>query len=175
MGRFMQNSMTNLGIDDACDEAMYQLGLEIEELEEMEGELHLSNGGIGRLSACFLDSMASLNIAAYGYGIRYNCGAFAQKLKNGEQCEEADDWLMYGNPWEIPRPEYLIAVHFYGKVVNTPIGRQWIDTQVIHAVPYDYPIPGFKNNVVNTLRLWSSKSTESFNLKFCKCSFFFFQ
>lgn len=160
--------MINIGIDDACDEAMYQLGLELEELETMEGELHLSNGGMGRLSACFLDSMASLNIPAYGYGIRYNCGAFSQKIVNGEQREEVDDWLRYGNPWEIARPEYLFAVHFYGRVKNSPIGREWVDTQVIHAVPYDYPIPGFKNNVVNTLRLWSAKSTQGFNLKFCK-------
>lgn len=172
MGRFLQNNMINIGIEDACDEAMYQLGLDIEELESVEGELHLSNGSMGRLSACFLDSMASLGIPSYGYGIRYNAGAFTQRIINGEQHEDCDDWLRLGNPWERARPEYLFPVHFYGRVANSVIGREWIDTQVVYAVPHDFPIPGYKNNVVNTLRLWSAKSTEGFKLKFCKFSFY---
>lgn len=173
MGRFLQNTMINIGIDDACDEAMYQLGLDIEELEAMEGELHLSNGGMGRLAACFLDSIASLGIPSYGYGIRYNCGAFSQRIIDGEQHEEVDDWLRFGNPWEKYRPEYMHAIHFNGKVENTAIGREWIDTQVVYAVPYDYPIPGFNNNLVNTLRLWSAKSPDNFNLTFCEFIHFF--
>lgn len=166
MGRSLQNTMINIGIQNSCDEAMYQLGLDIEELEELEEDAGLGNGGLGRLAACFLDSMATLGLAAYGYGIRYEYGIFAQKIKNGEQTEEPDDWLRYGNPWEKARPEYMIPVNFFGRVVDTPNGKKWVDTQVVFAMPYDSPIPGYGNNVVNTLRLWSAKSPVEFNLKF---------
>ncbi|KAJ1519591.1 hypothetical protein ONE63_004866 [Megalurothrips usitatus] len=166
MGRSLQNTMINLGIQGACDEAMYQVGLDIEELEDLEEDAGLGNGGLGRLAACFLDSMATLGLAAYGYGIRYEYGIFAQKIKNGEQTEEPDDWLRYGNPWEKARPEYMLPVNFYGRVEDTPRGKKWVDTQVVFAMPYDNPIPGYGNNVVNTLRLWSAKSPIEFNLKF---------
>jgi starch phosphorylase len=166
MGRSLQNTMCNVGIQSACDEAMYQLGLDIEELEEMEEDAGLGNGGLGRLAACFLDSMATLGLAAYGYGIRYEYGIFAQRIRNGEQVEEPDDWLRYGSPWEKARPEYMLPVHFYGKVEDSPTGRKWVNTQVVMAMPYDNPIPGYGNNVVNTLRLWSAKSPIQFNLKF---------
>ncbi|KAF4521289.1 hypothetical protein B566_EDAN002293 [Ephemera danica] len=135
-----------------------KLGLDIEELEELEEDAGLGNGGLGRLAACFLDSMATLGLAAYGYGIRYEYGIFAQKIKNGEQVEEPDDWLRFGNPWEKARPEYMLPVNFYGRVEDTPKGKKWVDTQVVFALPYDNPIPGYGNNVVNTLRLWSAKS-----------------
>ncbi|XP_026674564.1 glycogen phosphorylase isoform X2 [Ceratina calcarata] len=166
MGRTLQNTMINLGIQGACDEAMYQMGLDIEELEELEEDAGLGNGGLGRLAACFLDSMATLGLAAYGYGIRYEYGIFAQKIRNGEQVEESDDWLRYGNPWEKARPEFMLPVNFYGQVIDTPEGKKWINTQVVFAMPYDNPVPGYKNNVVNTLRLWSAKSPVGFNLKF---------
>lgn len=166
MGRSLCNTMINIGIQNSCDEAMYQLGLDIEELEELEEDAGLGNGGLGRLAACFLDSMATLGLAAYGYGIRYEYGIFAQKIRNGEQSEEPDDWLRYGNPWEKARPEYMIPVNFYGKVIETSCGKKWVDTQVVFAMPYDSPIPGYGNNVVNTLRLWSAKSPVEFNLKF---------
>ncbi|XP_060531283.1 glycogen phosphorylase [Cylas formicarius] len=166
MGRSLSNTMINLGIQSSCDEALYQLGLDIEELEEMEEDAGLGNGGLGRLAACFLDSMATLGMAAYGYGIRYEYGIFAQKIVNGEQQEEPDDWLRFGNPWEKARPEYMLPVNFYGNVIDTPEGKKWVNTQVIFALPYDNPIPGYKNNVVNTLRLWSAKSPVDFNLKF---------
>lgn len=166
MGRSLTNTMINLGIQSACDEALYQLGLDIEELEALEEDAGLGNGGLGRLAACFLDSMATLGMAAYGYGIRYEYGIFAQKIKNGEQIEEPDDWLRFGNPWEKARPEYMIPVNFYGRVEDTPQGKKWVDTQIVFAMPYDNPIPGYKNNVVNTMRLWSAKSTNSFDLKF---------
>ncbi|XP_067010081.2 glycogen phosphorylase [Anabrus simplex] len=166
MGRSLQNTMSNVGIENACDEAMYQLGLDIEELEELEEDAGLGNGGLGRLAACFLDSMATLGLAAYGYGIRYEYGIFAQKIQNGEQTEEPDDWLRFGNPWEKARPEYMLPVNFYGRVEQTPQGMKWVDTQVVFAMPYDNPIPGYNNNVVNTLRLWSAKSPVEFNLKF---------
>lgn len=166
MGRSLTNTMINLGIQSACDEALYQLGLDIEELEALEEDAGLGNGGLGRLAACFLDSMATLGMAAYGYGIRYEYGIFAQKIKNGEQVEEPDDWLRFGNPWEKARPEYMIPVNFYGRVEDTPQGKKWVDTQIVFAMPYDNPIPGYKNNVVNTMRLWSAKSTNNFDLKF---------
>merc|ERR1712142_1303705 len=166
MGRTLQNTMVNLGLENACDEATYQLGLDMEELQDMEEDAGLGNGGLGRLAACFLDSMASLGLAAYGYGIRYEFGIFNQKIQNGEQVEEPDDWLRFGNPWEKARPEYMIPVNFYGRVEDTPTGKKWVDTQIVFAMPYDSPIPGYKNNVVNTMRLWSAKSPNNFNLQF---------
>uniref|UniRef100_A0A6Q2XUC5 Alpha-1,4 glucan phosphorylase n=2 Tax=Esox lucius TaxID=8010 RepID=A0A6Q2XUC5_ESOLU len=165
MGRTLQNTMINLGLQTACDEAIYQLGLDIEELEEIEEDAGLGNGGLGRLAACFLDSMASLGLAAYGYGIRYEFGIFNQKIRDGWQVEEADDWLRYGNPWEKARPEYMLPVHFYGRVEPTAGGVKWVDTQVVLAMPYDTPVPGFKNNTVNTMRLWSAKAPNDFNLR----------
>jgi starch phosphorylase len=171
------------------------MGMLIEDLEDLEEDAGLGNGGLGRLAACFLDSMATLGLAAYGYGIRYEYGIFTQKIKNGEQVEEPDDWLRYGNPWEKARPEYMLPINFYGHVIDTPEGKKWVNTQVrlrypffsltlshllphtrqmpsyfqvVFAMPYDNPIPGYKNNVVNTLRLWSAKSPVEFNLKFCK-------
>jgi starch phosphorylase len=166
MGRTLTNTTVNLGIQSACDEAMYQLGLDIEELEEMEEDAGLGNGGLGRLAACFLDSMATLGLAAYGYGIRYEYGIFAQRILNGEQIEEPDDWLRFGNPWEKDRPEFTLPVNFYGRVEDTPEGKKWVDTQVVFAMPYDNPIPGYKNNVVNSMRLWSAKSPQDFDLRF---------
>lgn len=166
MGRSLQNTMINLGMQSAYDEALYQLGLDIEELEDMEEDAGLGNGGLGRLAACFLDSMATLGLAAYGYGIRYEYGIFAQKIKNGEQIEEPDDWLRYGNPWEKARPEFMLPIQFYGRLSDGEGQKKWVDTQIVYAMPYDNPIPGFGNNVVNTLRLWSAKSPVDFNLKF---------
>ncbi|KAK7603930.1 hypothetical protein V9T40_004203 [Parthenolecanium corni] len=166
MGRALQNTMLNLGIQSACDEAMYQLGLDIEELQEIEEDAGLGNGGLGRLAACFLDSMATLGLSAYGYGIRYEYGIFVQRIRDGEQIEEPDDWLRFGCPWEKARPEYMIPVNFYGRVVDISSGKKWVDTQIVYAMPYDNPIPGYGNNVVNTLRLWSAKSPVEFNLKF---------
>uniref|UniRef100_A0A803SU81 Alpha-1,4 glucan phosphorylase n=1 Tax=Anolis carolinensis TaxID=28377 RepID=A0A803SU81_ANOCA len=142
-----------------------QLGLDLEELEEIEEDAGLGNGGLGRLAACFLDSMATLGLGAYGYGIRYEFGIFNQKVVDGWQVEEADDWLRYGNPWEKARPEYMLPVHFYGRVDHTPDGIKWVDTQVILAMPYDTPVPGYKNNTVNTMRLWSAKAPNDFNLE----------
>ncbi|XP_035255417.1 glycogen phosphorylase, brain form [Anguilla anguilla] len=165
MGRTLQNTMINLGLQNACDEAIYQLGLDLEELEEIEEDAGLGNGGLGRLAACFLDSMASLGLAAYGYGIRYEFGIFNQKISNGWQVEEADDWLRYGNPWEKARPEYMLPVHFYGRVEHDGEGVKWVDTQIVLAMPYDTPIPGYKNNTVNTMRLWSAKAPNDFNLQ----------
>nr|AAH85616.1 Phosphorylase, glycogen; liver (Hers disease, glycogen storage disease type VI) [Danio rerio] len=166
MGRTLQNTMINLGLQNACDEAIYQLGLDMEDLEEMEEDAGLGNGGLGRLAACFLDSMATLGLAAYGYGIRYEYGIFNQKIKDGWQVEEADDWSRYGNPWEKARPEFMLPVHFYGRVEEEE-GKEpkWVDTQVVLAMPYDTPIPGYMNNTVNTMRLWSARAPNDFNLR----------
>nr|DBA26976.1 TPA: hypothetical protein GDO54_011163 [Pyxicephalus adspersus] len=142
-----------------------KLGLDMEELEEIEEDAGLGNGGLGRLAACFLDSMATLGLAAYGYGIRYEFGIFNQRILNGWQVEEADDWLRYGNPWEKARPEYMLPVHFYGKVERTAEGSKWVDTQIVLAMPYDTPVPGYKNNTVNTMRLWSAKAPNEFDLQ----------
>ncbi|EPB78218.1 glycogen phosphorylase [Ancylostoma ceylanicum] len=167
MGRTLSNTMMNLGLQATVDEALYQLGLEIEELQEIEEDAGLGNGGLGRLAACFLDSMATLGIPAYGYGLRYEYGIFKQLIKDGWQVEEPDDWLRFGNPWEKARPEYMLPVNFHGRVVKDAKGKsQWVDTQVVFAMPYDTPVPGYRNNVVNTLRLWSAKAENHFHLKF---------
>ncbi|XP_006811993.2 glycogen phosphorylase, liver form-like, partial [Saccoglossus kowalevskii] len=118
---------------------------------------------------CFLDSMATLGLAAYGYGIRYEYGIFNQKLKDGQQVEEPDDWLRFGNAWEKARPEYMIPINFFGEAQKTDANKgKWINTQVVFAMPYDTPVPGYGNNCVNTMRLWSAKAPNNFNLKFCK-------
>lgn len=167
MGRTLTNTMVNLGIQATVDEALYQLGLDIEELQEIEEDAGLGNGGLGRLAACFLDSMATLGLPAYGYGLRYDYGIFKQSIRNNQQVEEPDDWLRFGNPWEKARPEYMLPVNFYGRVEKDSNGRsRWVDTQTVFAMPYDTPVPGFRNNVVNTLRLWSAKAENHFNLTF---------
>ncbi|KAK3739928.1 hypothetical protein QZH41_015973, partial [Actinostola sp. cb2023] len=170
MGRALSNTMINLGIQGECDEALYQLGLEMEELEEMEEDAGLGNGGLGRLAACFLDSMATLGYAAYGYGIRYDYGIFKQHIdEKGNQIELPDDWLKFGNPWEKARPEYMIPVQFYGQAHNGNDGKhRWEKTSIVYAMPYDQPIPGYGNNTCNTMRLWSCKSSNDFDLSYCK-------
>ncbi|CAF4795147.1 unnamed protein product, partial [Rotaria sp. Silwood1] len=165
MGRTLANTMVNLGIENDVDEALYELGLNIEELEELEMDAALGNGGLGRLAACFLDSMATLGISSYGYGLRYDYGIFTQKIENGFQSEYPDDWLRYGNPWEISRPEFLVPVQFYGKVIEENGKTKWVETEIIQAMPFDTPIPGYNNNVINTLRLWSAKAPGKFNFQ----------
>lgn len=169
MGRALTNTMINLGIQGECDEAMYQLGLDMEELEGVEEDAGLGNGGLGRLAACFLDSLATLGYPAYGYGIRYEYGIFKQAIEdNGSQVELPDDWLKFGNPWEKARPEYMIPVEFYGRVESDASGKnhRWVDTSLIFAMPYDQPIPGYGNNTCNTMRLWAAKSPKGFDLSY---------
>lgn len=166
IGRTLTNTMVNLDIEQECHGAIRHLGLKMEELENKEEDAGLGNGGLGRLAACFMDSMATLGMAVHGYGIRYDYGIFEQKIRGGWQLEEPDEWLRYGNPWEYPRPELTIPVQFYGRIEHNEQGSRWVDTQMVHAMAYDTPVPGFKNNTVNTLRLWSAKATRSFNLNF---------
>lgn len=169
MGRLLSNNIANLGIRDVAREAMESLGLEYGDIEDQEVDAGLGNGGLGRLAACFLDSMATLELPALGYGIRYEFGIFTQKIVNGYQREEPEDWLEKGNPWEIERPEYKQRVRFYGKLLKDEDenGNQlikWVDTEDVVAVPYDTPVPGFGCNTVNTLRLWSARGATEIDL-----------
>jgi glycogen phosphorylase len=169
IGRSLVNSLLNMEIFDACTEALHKLGIELEKLRNLEHDAALGNGGLGRLAACFLDSMASLNIPGTGYGIRFEYGMFRQKIENGQQVELPENWLAHGNPWEFPRPEVAYRVRFGGRVMEyqDPTGRRhfdWIEGDVVMAQAYDTPIPGFHNDTVNNLRLWSAKAYEDFNL-----------
>lgn len=167
MGRAMTNNIINLGIEGEVRQALSSLGYTYEELCEVEPDAGLGNGGLGRLAACFLDSLATLEIPAYGYGIRYNYGIFRQQIKNGWQVEQPDNWLRDGNPWEIHRPDVVYPVQFGGDVqVIHEHGRdnfKWTGSEIVHGVAYDTPIIGYGCKTVNTLRLWSAKSPEEFN------------
>ncbi len=170
MGRLLGNNIFNMGIDRSCDEAMEELGLSIEDIEDQEFDAGLGNGGLGRLAACFLDSMATMQLPAIGYGIRYEFGIFNQKIVNGYQHEVPEQWLQYGNPWEIERPEYKFRVKFYGRTLHYADQRgaaavAWIDTEDVIAIPFDTPIPGYGNHTVNTLRLWSARSPNEIDLE----------
>jgi len=171
LGRLLRNYVLNLGLLDEYGKTVDLLGLSFEDSLEYEWDAGLGNGGLGRLAACYIDSLATLQYPAYGYGIRYEYGIFFQRIMDGFQVEVPDNWLRYGNPWEFPRPELLYHVRFYGKV-NTLTQRsgkykmEWIDGDEVMAMAYDYPIPGFKNETVNTLRLWAAKSTRDFNLDY---------
>ncbi len=170
MGRTLSNAMLNLGITDATTRALADLGLVLEEIEEVEHDAGLGNGGLGRLAACFLDSCATLQLPVQGYGIRYEYGMFRQHIEDGEQVEEPDHWLRDGNPWELERPEYTRRIRFGGRseFYRTAAGARrarWVDTHDVLAVPYDIPVPGYRNGTVNTLRLWSAAATDEFDLE----------
>lgn len=171
MGRFLGNSLVNLGFLNECHEAMHELGHELETLRDAEWDAGLGNGGLGRLAACFLDSLATLQLPGYGYGIRYEYGIFHQKIIDDSQVETPDNWLRYGHPWEIARTSDLYNVQFYGRVhqYKDDLGQlrhEWLDTEDVIAMPYDTPIPGYGNNTVNTLRLWSAKASRDFDLRY---------
>ncbi len=170
MGRMLTNSLINLGIYENTCQALKDLGYKLEDLEELEPDAGLGNGGLGRLAACFLDSMSSLSIPAYGYGIRYEYGIFNQHIVDGFQKELPDNWLRFGNPWEMPRPEHMYPVRFYGRIhqfvdSKNMLHNEWVDTQNVLAMAYDVPIPGFHCNTVNTMRLWGAKSTLEFDFE----------
>jgi glycogen phosphorylase len=169
MGRALGNSVLNLGLGEAVEQGLYELGLVLEEISESEPDAGLGNGGLGRLAACFLDSCATLQLPVHGYGIRYEYGMFRQAIQDGNQVEEPDHWLRNGNPWEVERPEFTQRVRFggYTEIIPRWAGKMevhWLDTSDVLAVPYDVPIPGYRNDTVNTLRLWKAAATDEFNL-----------
>ena len=170
MGRLLRNSLLNLGINDETTEALGRIGLDLEDVCEREQDTGLGNGGLGRLAACFLDSCATLGLPVIGYGIRYQYGMFHQRLENGFQVEEADSWLREGFPWEIKRTEYVQTIRFGGRTdvqidAHGKSRHVWVDTHDVLAIPYDVPVPGFENEVVNTLRLWSAVARDEFDLE----------
>ena len=170
MGRTLSNAMLNLGITNTVEKALYDLGLDLEELIDSEPDAGLGNGGLGRLAACFIDSCATLQLPVTGYGLRYEYDMFTQAIDNGEQIEQPDHWLRNGNVWEIERPEYTARIKFGGHTEKhiDEHGKEkvcWVNTNDVLAVPYDTPIPGYQNGTVNTLRLWKSEATEEFDLQ----------
>ena len=169
IGRMLSNAALNLGINDEVKEGLASLGRDLENTVEMETDAALGNGGLGRLAACFLDSMATMAIPATGYGIRYEYGMFKQTIENGQQVENPDNWLRYGNIWEFQRPEVSYGIKFYGHVVKygSDAGetQHWVDAEHVVAMAYDVPVPGFGGDTVNSLRLWSAKAAREFDLR----------
>jgi glycogen phosphorylase len=168
MGPHLGNNLINLGIYETARTAVAELGLDLEELLGHEDEPGLGNGGLGRLAACFIDSLATLEVPALGYGIRYEFGIFQQEIVDGWQVEKTDKWLRYGNPWEIARPEWCVAVKFGGhtEVWYDEFHRKrtrWVPGRLVNGVPYDTPILGYHVNTANTLRLWKAEAPESFD------------
>jgi len=169
MGRALGNAMLNLGLVDEVGQVFGELGLAMEEIAGWEHDAGLGNGGLGRLAACFLDSCATLQLPVMGYGIRYEYGMFRQEIENHQQVEEPDHWLRDGNPWEMERPEYTQRVQFGGRTdyyhdSEGKLCARWVDAHHVLAVPYDVPVPGYRNQTVNTLRLWKAAATDAFDL-----------
>jgi len=168
-GRLLSNSLMNLGLYDQYREVLSDLDLELEDVRAIEPDAGLGNGGLGRLAACILDSMASLSLPGFGYGIRYEYGMFFQRIEQGAQAEHPDNWLRYGNPWEIHRPETMFPVRFGGRVAERTdeSGRvrcEWVETDEVMATAYDTPVPGHGTATVNSMRLWAAKSSRDFDL-----------
>lgn len=171
MGRLLGNTLMNLFEYNKSSEILKELGYDLEKIRELEPDMGLGNGGLGRLAACFLDSMATLQLPGHGYTIRYEHGIFRQKIVNGEQHEEADDWLENGNPWEIPRAELNFKIKFNGKLEktvdeNNKVKYIWVNTDVVDALAYDILIPGYMNNTVNYLRMWKARSAKPLDFNF---------
>ena len=169
LGRLLKSSIVNLCAEEEFAEAMRRIGFDLEQLVERESDAGLGNGGLGRLAACFLDSASTLGLPFYGYGIRYEYGIFRQNLRDGNQFEAPDNWLRYGNPWEVARPDVLFPIKYYGRVEHytDEQGRgrmRWVDTHDIYAMAYDLAAPGYGNRIVNSLRLWAAKSSREFDL-----------
>ena len=164
LGRTLSNALLSMGIYDDLRQALNEMGLDLNELIEEENDPGLGNGGLGRLAACFLDSLATLGLPGRGYGIRYEYGMFAQKIVNGEQKESPDNWLEYGNPWEFPRHNTRYKVRFGGRIQQEGAKTRWLETEEILACAYDQVIPGFDTDAANTLRLWGAQASTEINL-----------
>jgi len=167
LGRSLSNALLNLGLTETCAQALDSLGLDLATIEQEEADAGLGNGGLGRLAACFLDSMATLGIPAHGYGIRYDFGLFKQRIEQGAQVETPDKWLALPNPWEIARPEFAFTVRYGGWVERCSdaagnIQVTWLGGEEVKAAPYDMPVPGYDTLTVNTLRLWTAHTTDDF-------------
>ncbi len=168
MGRSLQNNIVNLGLEESFREGIKRLGLDPTKILDLEVDAGLGNGGLGRLAACFLDSLATLGYPAMGYGLRYEFGIFRQAIRDGMQVEEPDNWLRLGHPWEYARPEYMFQVPFGGRVASDPgdpLRFHWTDAHVLLGMPYDIPVVGFRCDNINTLRLWSAKAGEEFDFE----------
>ena len=169
IGRLLFDALTNLGVAQPMAEALDELGVNLTDLRKIEPDAALGNGGLGRLAACFMDSMATLSIAAHGYGIRYDNGLFRQIIRGGWQQETPEDWLVNGNPWEFVRPEYNYAIGFGGWVEmvenDERTSHVWHPAETVEAVAYDTPIVGWRGRHVNTLRLWSARATDPLKLE----------
>lgn len=168
IGRLLGNMLINTGVYMECYHMLHEIGYELEKVRELERDMGLGNGGLGRLAACFLDSLATMEFPATGYGLRYDYGIFEQDIRRGYQVEKPDNWLRDGNPWEIMRPELSHRVKFNGSVhtaydLHGRLKFNWAQTDDVFAVAYDIPIPGYLNNTVNSLRLWQAKATEEFD------------
>ena len=171
IGRSLMNNVLNIGFVEEVREACVKAGVNLDQIKNLEFDAALGNGGLGRLAACFLDSMATIGLPGYGMGIRYEYGMFNQQIEDGWQVEQPDNWLRYGNPWEFPRPEVLYPVKFHGHVVqyNDDQGvlrYHWVDSDDVMAMAYDTPIAGYGIETVNNMRLWSAKSSRDFNFKY---------
>jgi starch phosphorylase len=169
MGKALENNLVNLGLHEGVREALRGVGIELADLLGEEPDAGLGNGGLGRLAACFLDSMATLALPAHGYGIRYEFGIFDQDIRDGWQVEKPEEWLRFGNPWEVARPEYEVPVAFFGRTEHghdeTGAYRvRWVDTRHVLGTPYDTPIAGYRNGTVNTLRLWRARASTELDL-----------
>jgi len=164
IGRTFTNALLALGLTEDVRQALSELGADVGQLPELEPDAALGNGGLGRLAACFLDSMATLGLAGMGYGIRYDYGMFSQRIVDGRQVEAPDYWLKGGNPWEVKRPDVQFTVRFGGRIDMVDDSVTWVDTQDVMAVAYDTIIPGYATDATNTLRLWSAKAVDEFNL-----------
>ena len=165
LGRSLQNSIYNLTLEENYHKALLNLGFNLEELFEEEHDAGLGNGGLGRLAACFLDSLASCDYPGWGYGLRYTYGMFHQEIFNGKQIESPDYWLLEGNPWEVERLDVRYTVRFYGKTITEGKKDVWIDTDDVLAVAYDTPIPGYKTFNTLNIRLWSAQPINQFDFK----------
>jgi starch phosphorylase len=168
-GRVLLHALMNLGLTDSCRRSLAEHGVDLDEIAELEVEPALGNGGLGRLAACLLDSMANLGLSACGYGIRYGCGLFSQQIEDGWQVERPDIWLDTGNSWELPRRDVLYRVRFGGRVAERsgagPGRRDWVDTEEVLATAYDLPVPGFRSQRLSNLRLWAPRAAHEFDLK----------
>ena len=169
-GKYLANNLLNLGIEAQAVTAMQQLGLDVNRIQAQESEPGLGNGGLGRLAACFMDSLATLEIPAIGFGIRYEYGMFDQAIRDGWQVENTDNWLQYGNPWEIARHGSSVNVRFGGHTESYIDGSgkfrvRWLSSSTVKAVPYDTPILGYRTNTANSLRLWKAEAVESFDFQ----------